>query len=584
MDLARRLRGLPPGTPRDAPVRQEPLPVGHRQTFHVVRLAGAGEVRRVPPWSEDVAATLRLATPHAYFYVEDTLETEDEALARAAEIFEEDVYPQVSDTFGHERSPGVDGDPHVTVLIASLQNVGGYVSAEDGYPQAACPLSNEREMVYLDASIALPADDAYVQLLSHELQHLVHFGIDPDEEVWVQEGLSELAENIGGDIDYLGQSFLEDPDIQLNAWDPHGFYGPHYGASGLFFRYLAERTGAAGEAGAIRNLVAEPADGIAGIEAFLDRYLPGVSFASLFADWATANYLDLEDSPYGYRDVSVEAAPSQSLEGPGDWEGSVHQFGTDYIEVELPGGEAAFTFDGATTVSVLAAEAHGGQGFWWSNRGDGIDTMLTRELDLSDVPSATLTFWTWHDIENWYDYGYVEVSTDGGETWQVLTGRRTTDENPLGVAYGPGYTGVSGGGEDPVWVEESIDLTPFAGRHVLLRFEYVTDAGLSTPGWAIDDIAVSEIGWQDDVESDGDWETNGFRRIDGPLAQRFIVRLIEMGAETRVTDVPLDASNHADIRLDRFGSGLTKAVILVAGATEDTSEPATYRYALSAEP
>ncbi len=172
----------------------------------------------------------------------------------------------------------------------------------------------------------------------------------------------------------------------------------------------------------------------------------------------------------------------------------MHQFAADYIEVKLPAGEATFTFDGADTVPLLANEPHSGRGQWWSARGDSIDTTLTRELDLTGLASATLRFWTWFDIERWFDYGYVEVSTDGGATWKALPGRHTTDDDPLRQAYGPGYTGKSGGGEEPEWVEESIDLTPFAGGRVLLRFEYVTDGGVNTPGWAIDDISVPELG------------------------------------------------------------------------------------------
>jgi hypothetical protein len=591
MDLAHRLRGLPVGTPRDATLKQEPLPVGDHRTFQVVSLPDRGEARRVPPRSDTVAATLRLVTPHAYLYYEDDLEIDGEKLERAGERFEE-VYARISETFGRERSPGVDGDPHITVLVASLQNVGGYVSEEDGYPRAASPLSNEREMVYLDASTALPADENYAQILGHELQHLVHYGSDPDEEMWVQEGLSETAETMGKDLNYLERGFLNDPDVQLNAWDPEGLYEPHYGASGLFFRYLLGRASGEGGAATIRDLVSEPGDGIAGIEAFLSRHLPGVSFVDLFADWATANYLDLDTGPYGYRDASVQAAASQSLRGPGEGEGSVHQFAADYIEVELAGGDAVFTFDGAATVGVLAGGQtaappggpNSGQGLWWSSRGDAIDTTLTRELDLRDLSAATLTFWTWYDIERWYDYGYVEVSSDGGDTWQVLSGRHTTEEDPLRLAYGPGYTGTSGGGEEPAWVEESVDLTPFARQRVLLRFEYVTDSGLNTPGWAIDDIAVPELGWLDNAESDGDWEARGFRRLEAPLPQRFTVRVIEIGNETRVSDVPLDAGNHAEIRLSGFGAGLTKAVVLIAAATDGTSELATYRYSLSIEP
>ena len=53
------------------------------------------------------------------------------------------------------------------------------------------------------------------------------------------------------------------------------------------------------------------------------------------------------------------------------------------------------------------------------------------------------------------------VSTDGGATWTPITTTRTTDEDPHGNAYGPGYTGQSGG-----WVQESIDLTPYVGQQI----------------------------------------------------------------------------------------------------------------------
>ena len=94
----------------------------------------------------------------------------------------------------------------------------------------------------------------------------------------------------------------------------------------------------------------------------------------------------------------------------------------------------------------VPTQAHIGDSFWWSNRGDNVDTWLTRELDLSAVTGATLRFWTWFDIEKAWDYAYVTISKDGGKTWDVLQGIHASTENPLGNSYGPGYTGGSGSG------------------------------------------------------------------------------------------------------------------------------------------
>ena len=81
----------------------------------------------------------------------------------------------------------------------------------------------------------------------------------------------------------------------------------------------------------------------------------------------------------------------------------------------------------------------------------------------------------------------------------------------MGNAFGLGWTGMSGRGEDrkraPKWVEEQVDLTSFAGKEILLRFEMVTDDAVNQPGLLLDNIAIPEIGYQDDGETGaGGWE------------------------------------------------------------------------------
>jgi immune inhibitor A len=581
VDLARRLASLRGEVPEQVNLSPPDYAVGHRELFYVIHMASPGEAAEVPPTVLEVWATLQLATPHAYFYVQDGESVSLEDLEKAGQAFEELIYPGVANTFGRERSPGIDNDPRITILHARLEGAAGYFSDTDEYPRTVSPLSNEREMVYLDLPSLKPGGDAYIAVLAHELQHLVHFNSDPDEELWVNEGLSEMAAGLTREVSGMGDSFLARPDTQLNDWDPLGDNYVHYGAADLFCRYLAQRIGGTE---ALIDLVSEPRNGMAGISAFLHRQGSDLDFYDLFADWVIANYLDEADGLYSYPNLEVAAAPTATLTMAGGGEGTVHQFAADYIEVELPAGEGTFTFDGAETVPVLANEPHSGEGQWWSARGDNIDTTLTRELDLTGLSSATLRFWTWFDIERWYDYGYVEVSTDGGETWQILSGRHTTEDDPVRQAYGPAYTGRSGGGDTPVWVEESMDLTPFAGQRILLRFEYVTDAGINAPGWAIDDIAVPELGLVDDAEDEGVWEARGFQRLTRPLPQRFLVQLIEVGAETRVGQIALDNENRASIELRGFSEGLTKAVIVVAATSEGTTEAAPYEYSLATRP
>jgi bacillopeptidase F (M6 metalloprotease family) len=109
------------------------------------------------------------------------------------------------------------------------------------------------------------------------------------------------------------------------------------------------------------------------------------------------------------------------------------------------------------------------------------------------------------------------VSTDGGSTWAALEGNITTCDDPYGNnSEGCGITGKSSG-----WVSATFDLSAYAGNSVKIRFRYETDATVAFPGWAIDEIQISEIGYYDDIESGyGNWTHNGWDIVDSFMALR----------------------------------------------------------------
>lgn len=547
-DLAQRFRGVPLNAPlvaRDTPYEHA---AGDQVQFSVLDLSA--------PTVTTITATARLVTEHGYFFVENGVPYADSALKTIGSDFESFVYPTLHRDFGSEPAPGVDSDPRITVLHANLKGAGGYFNLADEYPRIVESRSNEREMVYLDAGILGSPGVPYNALLAHELQHLVHRGVDPTEDAWVNEGLSQIAaEQVDGGSNWLDR-FLRDPDTQLTFWPAVEDSAIHYAAAELFFSYLLDHYGGRQRAS---NLLAQQEDGIGGVEAYLEEF--GKTFDDIFADWAAANWLDTEDGRYSHPGVEARTRASTRITA-GDGRGDVGQFGTDYLEVT---GSGVLTFDAAEEVGLGITGADGA--FWWSNRGDGIDTKLTREVDLRDVQEATLRFRTWYEIEKGWDYAYVAVSSDGGETWRALPGQVTTDYNPVDTAYGPGYTGESGG-----WVEEKVDLTAYAGQKVLLRFEYVADDASSLTGLAVDDIQIPEIGFVDKADADGGWDAEGFERVTRPLRQLFTVQVIEEGTPPKVTRVRLDTANEAEISL----SG--PAVIAVSGATRGTAEKASYAW------
>ncbi len=511
-----------------------------------------------------VTASLRLVTEHAYVFIEDGVAVDDSTLQTIGADFETLVYPGVSVAFGREWSPGVDADARISIVHAALGGVGGYFSASDEYPHQVVPRGNEREAVYVDASYLDSPGAAYNALLAHELQHLIHWNADGGEEAWVNEGLSQVAAELVGGGTAAVRDFLAMPDTQLTTWPLDGG-GLHYGESQLFFRYLLDRFGGRENAAA---LLAAPEDGIAGVNAYLLQF--GRSFQEVFADWTVANYLDEASGPYAHEGADLRVAAATSISGAGDGDGSVHQFAADYLEVDPPAGGAAFTFDGSDKVGIGIPSQDGP--FWWSNAGDAIDSRLTREFDLTGLSSATLRFRTWFDIERGWDYAYAAASDDGGQTWEALLGAHTSDYDPVKHAYGPGYTGDSGG----EWIQEEVDLAAYAGGRALLRFEYVTDDAAHGRGFAVDDIEIPELGIADGADADGGWQAEGFRRIEGPQAQRFQVHVVERGdaSPPKADRLALGPGNRLEVTLDG------PATIVVAAVTEGTTEAATYRWSL----
>ncbi|WP_406285901.1 immune inhibitor A domain-containing protein [Embleya sp. NBC_00896] len=172
---------------------------------------------------------------------------------------------------------------------------------------------------------------------------------------------------------------------------------------------------------------------------------------------------------------------------------------------------------------VRIGTPHSGSNMWYSERDqEWSDTRIVR--DLAVPAGADVKFWMWNDyaIEQDWDFGFVEVSVDGGTTWTQLAvhdaaGTLVTtpadypdpNKNLSELHKTSGLTGTSGG-----WRHDSVDLTPYAGQNIKLRLDLNTDAAFMEKGWFADDFSIT-VGtntvWSDDVEA-GD---NGWTAVKG---------------------------------------------------------------------
>jgi immune inhibitor A len=575
-DLASRLKGID-NIPETVPDTKAPHQAGENMKFWVLD----EETNK----SIQIDATLQYVTPHLYFWIENGTRFNQNSLHALADAFENEIYPTDRQFFGSEWTPGIDNDPHL-YIIYTKQNLGyhiaGYFSPRDELPPEAYQYSNTHEDFIVEASQKLEATYTY-GILAHEFQHMIHWYRDRNEASFLNEGFSELAVYLNGygagDKAFL---YAEDPDINLTDWpnDPNATIA-HYGVAFMYVKYLLDRFGdqtTQAVVGDLRNGL----DSIDGVLKDLNVVDPLTNMViqadDVVADWAVANYLqdpDVGDGRYTYKnysDVPQFHDTEKINQCPSDWQNrTVNQYGVDYIRINCR-GNYNLKFEGSHEVNVLPADPHSGAYAFWSNKGDDSDMTLTQTFDFTGASGPlSMDYWIWYDLEDKYDFTFLEASLNG-EDWTILTTPSCTTDNPTGNSYGCGYTGTSNG-----WVQQTVDLSQYAGKKVQLRFEYITDAAANGEGLLLDDINIQGFNYSSDFEQDnGGWEPNGFVRIQNQLPQTYLVSIIEAGGKTSVKRLPLDANQTLNLPLN-----LQKdAILVVSGSTRFTRQLANYRISI----
>lgn len=130
-----------------------------------------------------------------------------------------------------------------------------------------------------------------------------------------------------------------------------------------------------------------------------------------------------------------------------------------------------------------------GENQFWSTKGDNLNSSMTTDLDLTGATDAKLTAKVRYSIEEGYDYGYLQVSTDGGSTWTSVDG--TVDGQPMDKDASDQSTFS---GEHPDWGNLEVPLASVAGKNVKFRAIYKTDGGVAEQGLFLDDIKVTKDG------------------------------------------------------------------------------------------
>ncbi|MBN2384136.1 DUF2817 domain-containing protein [bacterium] len=173
---------------------------------------------------------------------------------------------------------------------------------------------------------------------------------------------------------------------------------------------------------------------------------------------------------------SVTSANSGGYATTDDNGGSYYSFTTqmsvDMFADDMESGSSNWT---AASPWAISDEDYHSAGHAWSdspggNYGNNIDISLTSvSFDLSSTTQASLTFWQIYELESGWDFGYIEISTNGS-TWTEL---------------------ASVNGTQTTWTEALYDLSAYIGyANVQIRFRLDSDGSQAYDGWHIDDVTI----------------------------------------------------------------------------------------------
>jgi hypothetical protein len=532
--------------------------IGDRQIFHTDE--------------GNVEATLVSITENTYFWVDDALYLEEADVLAAAQRLEGDFYTRINHLFDQPWTPGIDGDVRFSIL--HLAGYGdefelGYFSDQDEYPRTLFHDSNEQEIIYLNMGQLDIGSDLYFGTLIHELQHLYQWNLDKNEATWLNEGISQLAELYSGLDTALPDAYLARPDTRLDHWEyDEDIIDAHYANSYLFAVYLWDQLGEMG----VYELVRQPANGLASVGIILDGFQPDRSLEQFIADWTVANFLNdpASGDQYAYKNLKliqptlrdrIRVLPFKNLF-------ELDQLAVHYIDLDHS-GPLNLTFAGDTITELIDTPPAGGEQMWYAPPANDTHAQLTATFDLRQLDQATLEFDTWYDLEKDFDFAYLSVSSDQGSTWRVLSPHSWSSGD-----YGPGFTGSSTSMANNVngWVHETITLDNFVGHEILIRFHVLTDFESVGRGFAIDNIAIPELGYSNDVETaDNLWQGHGFVQTGWLLPQRWAVRLIHHGPVSQVDSLHLDAFNQFQETILLGHDGGTLVVIPLTPFVDETA-------------
>ena len=204
----------------------------------------------------------------------DGFYSDEDFMQRIGKRVEEDIIPVLENFFAeiiYDRIDIVFYDIKDFYSIGGQEYFAGYFDPDYTY-------NNNKIFIDVNPGMIYSNIEDVLAVIAHELQHLIHYSFDENEEKWINEGLSELSTYVCGFENKVHtEEFIKFPFRTLDTWTGDlNDYGKVY----LFFRYLMYRKGTE----IINSLIHDKNNGIESLYTILGKN----QFKQIHHDWACA--------------------------------------------------------------------------------------------------------------------------------------------------------------------------------------------------------------------------------------------------------------------------------------------------------
>ncbi len=135
--------------------------------------------------------------------------------------------------------------------------------------------------------------------------------------------------------------------------------------------------------------------------------------------------------------------------------------------------------------------AHSGTKVWGTVLNGDYGDNANYNLDTPEIMipnQSTLQFYHKYAFENNWDGSQLQISIDGGNSFDILIPNEGYPSDGVSAVQGPCYNGTIND-----WQLVTADLSQYGSNNIIIRWHMASDVSVTKTGWYIDDLTINTV-------------------------------------------------------------------------------------------